>query len=119
MAKRVGGIIEFSVNGNRYNVKGNWTYNPGSNKREAVVGADGIHGYKEMPQVAFIEGEVTDTGDLDLVGLTNIVDATAVLGLANGKSFVLQEAWFAGEGTGNTEEGNVSARFEGIRGIEL
>ena len=32
---------------------------------EAIVGSDGIHGYKEVPQVGFIEGEITDRSDLD------------------------------------------------------
>ena len=57
---RVGGIIELKVNSSLLSAKGNFTYNIGRNKKEAVLGADNVHGYKEMPQVPFIEGEITD-----------------------------------------------------------
>lgn len=110
--KKIGGIITLKIDGRQYSAKGNFTYNLGSPKREAVVGADGIHGFKEMPQVAFIEGEITDDVSTDLKALTNATGVTVNLDLANGKSIILRDSWFAGEGTGNTEEGNVSVRYE-------
>lgn len=119
MTKRVGGIIEVKIDGAIMSAKGNWTYNIGRPLREAVVGADGVHGYKETPQVAFIEGEITDRDTLSLESLVTLTDATVYLRLANGKLIVLRNAWFAGEGTGNTEEGNIAARFEGMSGEEI
>jgi hypothetical protein len=32
---------------------------------------------------------------------------------------VLRNAWFAGEGTGNSEEANFPVRFEGLSGEEV
>lgn len=119
MANRVGGIIELKVNGSIHSAKGNFTYNIGRNKKEAVVGADRVHGYKETPQAPFIEGEITDKDTLDLEALNNITDATVYLRLANSKLIVLRQAWFAAEGTGNTEEGNIGVRFEGMSGEEI
>lgn len=119
MANRVGGIIELKINGGIYSAKGNFTYNLGRPRREAVIGADNVHGYKETPQVAFIEGEVTDRDTLNLESMVTTTDATIYLRLANGKLIVLRQAWFAGEGTGNTEEGNIAVRFEGISGEEI
>lgn len=116
---RVGGLIEVKVDGQIYNAKGNFTYNLGRPRREAVVGSDTVHGYKETPQVAFIEGEITDRADFSLDALTRIENATVYLRLANGKLIVLREAWYAGEGTGNTEEGNIAFRFEGKSGEEV
>ena len=84
MSKRAG-IFYLKVNGNSYDAKGNFSYNLGQPMREAIVGADGIHGYKETPQVAFIEGEITDQSSLDLAALLLTDDATATLELANGK----------------------------------
>lgn len=110
--KRVGGIIFLKIDGNQQSAKGNFTYNLGAPMREAVVGADRVHGYKETPQVAFVEGEITDNADLDLQTLVQTDDATVTLELANGKVFVLSHAWYANEGTGNTEEGNIPVRFE-------
>lgn len=117
--KRVGGIIELKIDGQTHSAKGNFTYNLGVPKRDAVVGADAVHGYKETPQVAFIEGEITDRSTVSLDKLTRTSDATIMLRLANGKLIVLRNAWFAGEGTGNTEEGNIGVRFEGMSGEEV
>jgi hypothetical protein len=117
--QRRGGIIQLQLNGELQDAKGNFTYNLGRPKREAIVGADGIHGYKETPQVAFVEGEITDRGNLDLDKLVTMKDATVTLELANGKVVVLRDAWYASEGTGNTEEGNVAVRFEGKSAEEI
>lgn len=116
---RRGGIIFLKVDSVQYSAKGNFTYNIGAPKREAIVGHDEVHGYKELPQVPFIEGEITDKDDMDLATLLNAKDATVTLELANGKVITLREAWFAGEGTGNTEEGNIPVRFEGLSGEEV
>jgi hypothetical protein len=113
MSQRIAGIIQVQVDGQIYNAKGNFSYNPGSPKRDAVVGSDRVHGFTEKPQVAYIEGEFTDTGDLDLIELTLIENATVTIALANGKTFALHGAYYAAEGTANTEEGNIGVRFEG------
>lgn len=117
--QRKGGIIYLKVNGGLYSAKGNFTYNLGKGKRDAIVGADGIHGYKEVPQIPFIEGEITDNVNVDLAALATTENATVTLELANGKTISLREAWFAGEGTGNTDEGNIGVRFEAISGEEI
>src|SRR5690606_31032277 len=85
MSQRRGGLIQFQVNGEIQDAKGNFTYNLGRPQREAIIGADGVHGYKETPQVPFIEGEITDRGNLDLDKLVSTTGATVTLELANGK----------------------------------
>lgn len=118
--QRVGGIIQVAANGVMYNAKGNFTWNLGNPKREAVLGADRPHGFKETPQVAFVEGEVTDAGDLDVNALTTMEAATVTVRLANKKVVVLRNAWFAADGTGNTDEGNIAVRWESAaRGEEF
>lgn len=117
--KRVAGIIAVKVNGEQLLAKGNFTYNLGKPKREGVVGADTTHGFKEVPQIAFIEGEITDRSDVSLESLVMTKDATVTLELGNGKVIVLREAWYAAEGTFNTEEGNGQVRFEGMSAEEI
>jgi len=117
--KRVGGLLALKIDGDQYNAKGNFTYNLGRPKRDAVIGAEGIHGFKETPQVAFVEGEITDNDGLDLATLLDSTDVVVTLQLGTGKVIVLNHAWFAGEGTGNTEEGNISVRFEAVSGEEI
>jgi predicted heme/steroid binding protein len=118
MSRRAG-IIQIAANGVVYDAKGSFSYNLGRPMREAVVGSDTVHGFKETPQVAFIEGEFTDRSDLDLDALVKLENATVTLELANGKTIALTEAWYAGEGTGNTEEGNIGVRFESNNADEV
>jgi len=115
MTNAVGGLIEVYLNGQRLRAKGNFTYNLGRPMREAVVGADAVHGYKEVPQVAFLEGATTDRGDLDLEQLVGARDLTVTLVLPNGKTIGFFQAWFAGPGNATTEEGEVAVRFEAER----
>lgn len=116
---RVGGIIFLKVDGQLYRAKGSFTYNIGAPKRDAVVGHDQVHGYKELPQVPFIEGVITDDSEISLEALLLVQDATVTLELANGKIAVLRDAWYAGEGSVTTEEGEIEARFEGLSGEEV
>lgn len=119
MSQRRAGILFLKINGAIHDAKGNFTYNIGVPKREAIVGADQVHGYKEMPQAAFIEGELTDSKNLDLAALLKFDDATATLELANGKVVVLRNAWYAGDGNVQTEEGNINLRIEAKSGEEV
>jgi len=120
MAEIRGGKMAILVDGDRLDAKGNFTYNLGEPVREAIVGPDSVHGYKEMPQVPFIEGAITDRADLDLrAALYGKTDATIILEKANGKQVVLRNAWFAGEGSGTTEEGELAVRFEGLAAEEV
>jgi hypothetical protein len=119
MSQRRAGILYLKIDGTIYDAKGNFTYNLGKPKREAVVGSDAVHGYKETPQVAYIEGEITDSANLNLEQLVTLDDVTATLELSNGKVFVLRNAWYAGEGNVQTEEANIQLRLEGKSGEEI
>jgi len=100
-------------------MKGNWTYNMGHVKRDAIVGSDGVHGYKEVPQVPFMEGAVTDGKSLVLEDLLDFTDGTCTLHMRNKKVIELRNAWFAGEGTVDTEESEIAVRFEGLGSGEV
>lgn len=116
---RRGGVLFLKKDGTIYDAKGNFTYNLGQPKRDAIVGPDKVHGYKELPQVPYLEGEITDSSTLDLAAFVNTTDSTLTLELANGKTFVLRNAWYAAEGNGQTEEGNIQVRFEGLSAEEI
>lgn len=115
MTKRVGGKIFLKADGIQFDAKGQFEYNLGADKRDAVIGHDGLHGYKAVPQEAYISGEITDNADLDLANdLLNIEDATIMLELYNGKVISATQAFYSGDGTVQTEEGNVVVRFTGL-----
>jgi hypothetical protein len=114
MAGRIAGIFYFKFNGIQYSARGNWSYNLGQLKAESVLDAGGKRiGLKETPQVPFIEGEITSTGDLDLKTLLTARGGTGTLELANGKTVVITNADQVGEGTAQTDDSNVPVRFEG------
>ncbi len=114
MSQRRGGITKMQINGVPVRTKTAVTYSPGQPTREAIVGADGIHGYKETPAVGYIECEITDGPEMSLQDLFATKQATVVIQLANGKTFVLNDAYYAGEGSANSEEGAIPVRFEGV-----
>ncbi len=119
MSNRIGGIISFKVDGTSFFAKGDFTYRVNPTKKEMIVGSDKTHGYKETPQVQYIEGAITDRSNLDLAAMQAIVDATVTLDLANGKTIVLRQACYASEGEVSTAEGEVAVRFEGMDGEEI
>ena len=99
-------------------VKAGVSYGLGNWKRESIAGGDRIHGYKETPQPAFIEGEVTDKGSDDTKAFLELDDSTITLELANGKTIILRNAYQVGEGNVGTEEANVAFRFESTEPAE-
>lgn len=117
--RRIGGTIFVKVDGQQLQAKGSWTYNLGEAKKEMIVGADSVHGFKEMPQVPFIEGQITDSDQVDMAALRRTRDATVVLSLANGKVISLEEAVESSDGNVTTEEGEAEVRFEGFRATEI
>ena len=117
--RRVGGIISFKVEGQQFKAKGEFSFNLGKPKREMIIGSDGTHGFSEKPQVAYIEGAITDSDEISLEDIVKIRDKTITLGLANGKIIVLREGVYTADGEGKTEEGEFEVRFEGISAEEV
>ena len=116
---RRAGVINIQANGVVYDAVGNFSYNIGEPIRETLVGPDRIHGYKELPQENYIEGEIRDDQGISLRDLLNLVDATITLELANGKTIMLREAWYGAEGTAQSEEANVQFKFCGMSAEEI
>jgi hypothetical protein len=111
-SRRLAGILTLRENGIAHSAKGEFSYNLGVPKRTSIVGMDTVHGFKEEPQVGFVEGEITDHVGVDLKKLCAGEGLTITLELANGKVIVLTEAWYAGEGTVSTGEANIAVRYE-------
>ena len=114
MAVAVGGTLFFKVNGEAYQVKGNWTYNTGQPKREAIVGMDSVHGYKETPQAPKLSGQITDKPGQSTDSLKNVTDGDLMLEMANGKVFALRNSFYVADGDITTEEGEVQVEFQGL-----
>lgn len=119
MTQRRAGTISLQVNGEIYDAKGSFEYGLGGEKRTTIVGSDKVHGFSAVPVAAFIKGEITDRLELDVAALKALDNVTVTLNLANGKTIMLRNAWYAGDGNGNTEEGNIEFNFEGESAEEI
>jgi hypothetical protein len=109
--QRRAGLIHLQIGGETQDAKGEFSYNLGHPKRDEIPGADGVHGYKETPQAAFIEGAITDRDTLDVKTLVTGKGLTVTLELANGKTIVLHNAWYAGDGNVGTGEGEIQVKW--------
>lgn len=116
---RRAGLLAFSIDGERYDVVGNINYSLGEPVREELIGADGVHGYKEVPGTPLMELEIRDSGDLDVASVARINDATVTAELVNGKAVVLRRAFQASPVTQGSEEGTVEVRFVGLSAEEI
>lgn len=117
---RVGGLLFVKVNGVQYRAKAtNFEYNLGIAKKEAVVGIDGFHGYKELPITAYIQGAITDEQDLDVRNFAELTGVTVTAELANGKVVTFKNAHQAADLDQGTEEGEIPFRFEAAFGEEV
>lgn len=112
-AQRVAGMIEVRVDGEIVQAAGAFTFNQGLPKREMLVGHDGVHGTKEVPQVPFIEGTARFARNLNAKTLASGTNQTVTLKLPNGQVGVLRNADACGEFNGNTEDGTIECRWEG------
>lgn len=112
---RRAGIIYLRIDGTLQEAKGEFTYDLGAPQRNAIVGADGIHGYSETSKQAYIEGAITDSSGLDLARLVELDDVDVTLELNNGKTILLPAAWYAGSGQVTTSEAQIPVRFESRR----
>ena len=118
MPTPVYGVVSLRIDGNAYDIAGEWTYDIGGTGRESVIGANGLVGHKIVPRAAYIEGNVFDRGDLSLEQLRSIQDSTATLHLRNGKTVWLRGAAQVGELTVAANEGTIQLRLEGVAGGE-
>lgn len=108
---RRAGRIFVRSNGRQYDAKGSFSYGLGLPLRNDLIGADRVHGYYETAQAAFIEGVITDSSTLDLAELCKQDGVSVTLELANGKTIVLSNAWYAGDGKGTTEQGEITVKW--------
>jgi len=111
MANIMAGKIFFKLNGERKRAKGSFTYNLGKDKKVTIMGVDRPHGKKIEPTVPFIEGKITDGDDIDLAALIDF-EGTVTLELANSKTIMGREMYYAADADVDTDEGEIPVRFE-------
>lgn len=116
---RIAGVAFLRVDGRQYALRGNLTVSIDGQEREGIAGQDGVHGYIERPRVPFIEGDFSDIAGLSLSEFANQRNVTVQADLANGKRYLLRNAWTSTARELNTADGQVTVRWEGMAGEEL
>ena len=116
---RIAGVAYIFVDGRQYPLRGNLTISIDTVERVGVAGMDGVHGFTETPRVPFIEGDFSDIGQLSLITLQNMVNITVTAELANGKVYVLRNAWTSTAREFKAAEGQATVRFEGMAAQEI
>src|SRR5262249_4638680 len=91
--RRIAGVAYIFVDGRQYPLRGALTISIDTLERTGVAGMDGVHGFTEKPRVPWIEGDISDLGGLSLALLQAMCDVTVTAELANGKVYVLRNAW--------------------------
>lgn len=119
MGQRIAGYFELKMNGSTLSARGDFTVNLGAPKREAVLGSRTVDGYTEKVQAPMIKGEITDFSDTHVNDdILLATDATVTIKAGNGKTYMLEEAWYSGDGEINVGTGTVQIEFTGVRGTE-
>lgn len=119
MAQRIAGIAFLKVDGDLYPLRGNFVVSPSSVVREGIAGQDYIHGFSELPRIPSISGDVSLDPRLSMDDVEQVVDATVTAELANGKTYVLREAWCTAALELQTREGQTRVTFQGISCDEI
>ncbi len=109
----IGGTAYLKIDGDQKTLAGSWSVSPTTTVKTGVTGLSGFAGHTEAPRVPYMEGSLIDTGSLSIKDLEAIADATITVELVNGKTFVGQEMFLAGEPSEDAATGEVSVRFEG------
>lgn len=116
---RIAGVIALHLGNIKLPAKGGWTVMVDDVEREGIAGQSGVHGYKEMPVVPYMEGTISHLSSISVEELKELHDFTATLETANGRAFVLENAWVANQLEVGTEEGEFTVRVEGMKGREI
>ena len=114
-----GGLLSVKTNGEVMDALGDWEYCLSGDEREAIVGADRVHGFKSKPKVVYISGQITDRKSMDVHALLNLEDATITIEKKGGKTILLSNGWCCNNGKISTETGAIDVRFEGLRCEEV
>jgi len=110
---RIAGVCYLSVDGQRVALVGEFSYRPASPTREAKMGADGFHGYKEKPQQGQIKAKLRDSGGVKVADLGAMTNVTVTAELANGKTVIGRNMFVTEAPSADSEEAEIEITWEG------
>lgn len=117
MSGRIAGVCYIKVDGEQLEVKGSIETPLSENVKETQMGANGPAGYSEVAQRPYIKGTFFFLDNFPIEKLSTGTDMTITAELANGKTYVLSQAWKEGESAVSNDDGTVELEFSGMKGI--
>jgi Phage tail tube protein len=109
----IAGIATLAVAGVVQQLAGPAVYSPATVKREAMIGPDGFHGWKETPVLPYAKVSIRDAGDMTVADFNAMRNITLTLNLANGKTVVGRNMGTTETVEVDTDEAKFELRFEG------
>ena len=109
----IAGVAQITVDGQTYQLEGDLKYSPSTVKREAMLGQDGFHGFKEMPVTGSISMSIRDAGNLTVANFAAMRNSTVVAQLANGKIVVGRNMGTTDVIEVETGDAKFAVKFEG------
>lgn len=114
--KRIAGICFIKMDGEQLEVKGGIECPVTDNVKETQMGSNAPAGYSEMAQRPYVKGSFFFLDNFPIEKLSTANDLTVTAELANGKTYVLSEAWVEGEVPAKNDDGTVDLEFSGMKG---
>lgn len=89
------------------------TFDPGGQKREALMADTGVAGYTEEPVAPSCEFKVANTSDVSLNDLRNLIEVNVTVQDDNGVTWVVRGAWMAEPP--QLSNGEYSCKMQGVQ----
>jgi len=113
------GITKLTINGTPYDLRSNLTYSLNTLDRSAIIGMDGVHGYKDPPITAKMSFTITDSDSLGVITFQGMVNVAIEVQLRTGKRVLGIGMFSVGTQEVNAAEAEISCKFEGGQIIEI
>lgn len=115
----IAGTAQVVADGVSYQLEGGAKYNPSTVKREAMVGQDGFHGWKEIPIAGKISMSIRDAGSLTVANFNAMRNSTITLTLANGKTVIGRNMGTTEVNDVDTADAKFDVTWEGPQVVEM
>jgi hypothetical protein len=115
----IAGTLYLAVDGVQYALQGSWKVMPNNIQRKPVEGQSGTLGFTQKWMTPYIKGEASDYGGFSIQALMNITNSTVTAQLVNGKTYVLNNAFWGDDTEVDTETGKAPIALYGLSCTEI
>lgn len=113
MSKPIAGSAHLFVDGTNYSTSGDFSGNILAVNREELVDSSGQIYFTETPVASSVTGSIYLTETLTPKVITDMVDGTVQVQLRNGKTALLSNAFYNGDGSFDASAGTMDISFAG------